>query len=192
MMVCFQICIFIDEQLVSDNYGIELYYHKSDILIDISYIYDVWTHDEYCASQIFTNNFSIPASQRIEGIAFMVNFTEIPQIEAMLFGQIQEDVPYKLLFYDLIKDEDLLTIELFNFDIGQWVKVPYVAYDLGDRDGSTFGYFIDRNVVEFLEYDGLLSDLYLYLALRANLKSMRLLYRYIITLATLLYRLTPL
>ncbi|KKK69245.1 hypothetical protein LCGC14_2935970, partial [marine sediment metagenome] len=39
-----------------------------------------------------------------------------------------------------------------------WNTTNYVVYDLGDRDARTFGYFIDRNVADFIQFDGLLMD----------------------------------
>ena len=61
-----------------------------------------------------------------------------------------------------IKDVNLLKIQLYNFAEDIWETVDYVAYDLADNDARTFGFFIDRNVIDFLEFDGLSDNELLY------------------------------
>ena len=53
---------------------------------------------------------------------------------------------------------NLIEIQLFDYVSQTWNTTNYVVYDLGDRDARTFGYFIDRNVADFIRFDGLLLD----------------------------------
>lgn len=61
-----------------------------------------------------------------------------------------------------MKSEYLIRIQLFNFDENCWDDVSYVVYDLNDLNARTFGYFIDRDVLDFTLYDGLFEDDLLY------------------------------
>ncbi|NVM56287.1 MAG: hypothetical protein HWN66_21500, partial [Candidatus Helarchaeota archaeon] len=134
----------------------------STLNVDISYIYNSWEKDEYVDTQPYTHNFSISAAQRIESVAFIVKYAEIPQIQSWFFGTTDEEDMYKQLSSKLIKDVNLIEIQLYDFVSNTWNSTNYVVYDLNDNDASTFGYFMDRYVLDFLRFDGLPDNDLLY------------------------------
>ncbi|MBA7536688.1 hypothetical protein ES705_28952 [subsurface metagenome] len=118
--------IYIDSaELRTDD--IPLFTPESEFTVDYSYIYDSWEEDEYVDTQPYVHNFSISAAQRIEAVSFMVSFSEIPQIQSWFFGTAGEETVYKQLSNQLIKNVNLLEIQLFDFVSDTWEVVNYVA-----------------------------------------------------------------
>ncbi|NVM55882.1 MAG: hypothetical protein HWN66_19435, partial [Candidatus Helarchaeota archaeon] len=152
-----------DEIYIDSTVALDPKIIRDSILnVDISYIYNSWEKDEYVDTQPYTHNFSISAAQRIESVAFVVKYAEIPQIQSWFFGTTDEGDMYKQLSSKLIKDVNLIEIEFYDFASNTWNSTNYVVYDLNDNDASTFGYFIDRYVLAFLRCDGLPDNDLLY------------------------------
>jgi hypothetical protein len=123
--------IYIDSSLIGNPVA-----PNSILNVDISYTYDSWERDEYVDTQPYVH----------------------PQIKSWFFGTTDEQDMYKKLSYKLYKDVNLLEIEFYDFLNKTWISIPYVVYDLNDRDARTFGYFIDRIAVDFVNFDLLPQD----------------------------------
>ncbi|MHA2326642.1 MAG: hypothetical protein ACXACB_14640, partial [Promethearchaeota archaeon] len=130
--------------------------------VDYAYTYDSWRENEYVDTLPYSYNFSISDAQRVEAVSFVTTFAEIPQIQSWFFGAADEDTEYKQLTNKLYKNVNLLEIEFYNFRFNTWTSVDYVVYDLNDRDARTYAYFIDRIVLDFVDFDGLPGDDLLY------------------------------
>lgn len=149
--------LYINKGEVFDEYQITIT-SDSVVYINVSLVFDCWKEDEYVASQSYTHNFSISSSQRVEGVAFFVDFEEIPQIQSWLFGTINGDQTYSQLSFETEKDVNLIDIQFYDNSKNSWESVSYVVYDLDDLDARTYGYFIDREVLDFLDFDCLPYD----------------------------------
>ena len=143
--------IYVDSTVALDP----LITQDSELNVDLSYIYDDWKENEYVDTQPYVHNFSITSAQRIEALTFIVTYSEIPQIQSWFFGTMNDGESYKSLSNVIKKDVNLLDIQLYNHSGDKWETVGYVVYDLNDNDATTFGYFIDRNILDFLAFDGL-------------------------------------
>ncbi|MHA2007087.1 MAG: hypothetical protein ACXACO_08195 [Promethearchaeota archaeon] len=129
---------------------------------DYAYTYDSWKENEYVDTLAYEYNFTISDAQRIEAVSLVTTFTEIPQIQSWFFGATDDGTEFKQLTNKLYKNVNLLEIEFYNFRYNKWTSIDYVVYDLNDRDARTYAYFIDRIVLDFVDFDGLPGDDLLY------------------------------